>query len=248
MREWLMEKRKNLFMLSMVLSFVIIGLFVPSKRGGTGNLKKEIDPVEPSPKYSSYYLQKKDIFESTETTHVDKIFVGDSITDHGEFHEFFQNQVVLNRGISKDTSAGVLNRINEVVARDAKEVYLLIGVNDIRTKVDQAAYISNMRKIIEAFANSQTEVYIQSILPVNNSIYGNKVTNDKVILYNAALKQTAEELNVQFLDLFPHFIDQNGQLKKEFTLDGIHLNGKGYKAWTNLVPGTHTTSKQFRIV
>ncbi|MFC7685316.1 GDSL-type esterase/lipase family protein [Ureibacillus sp. GCM10028918] len=238
-----MEKRKKLFMVSMVLSLVLIGLFVLSKRGGTGFLKREIDGGEVSPKYTSYYLQKKDIFESTETTHVDKIFVGDSITDHGEFHEFFPNQVVLNRGISKDTSAGVLNRINEVVGRNAKEVYLLIGVNDIRTKVEQAVYISNIRKIIDSLAHSDSEIYIQSILPVNNSIYGNKVTNDQVILFNAALKQTAKELNVHFLDLFPYFIDENGQLKKEYTLDGIHLNGKGYKAWTNLVPGTHTTSK-----
>ncbi|QCR31871.1 GDSL-type esterase/lipase family protein [Lysinibacillus sp. SGAir0095] len=238
-----MEKRKNLFMVSLVLSLVIFGLFVLSKRGGNGSLKREFDGLEVSPTYSSYYLQKKDIFETTETSYVDKIFVGDSITDHGEFHEFFPDQVILNRGISKDTSAGVLNRIHEVVGRNAKEVYLLIGVNDIRTKVEQAVYIDNIRKIIDTFANSKSEIYIQSILPVNNSIYGNKVTNDKVILFNTALKQTAKELNVHFLDLFPSFIDQNGQLKKEYTLDGIHLNGKGYKAWTDLVSGTHTTSK-----
>ncbi|MDN4494325.1 GDSL-type esterase/lipase family protein [Ureibacillus aquaedulcis] len=206
-------------------------------------MKRELAGVEVSPKYSNYYLQKKDIFESTETTRVDKIFVGDSITDHGEFQEFYPDQVVLNRGISKDTSAGVLNRINEVVGRNAKEVYLLIGVNDIRTKVEQDAYIGNIRKIIESFAKSKTEIYIQSILPVNNSIYGDKVTNDKVKRFNKALKETAKELNVHFLDLFPYFTDEEGQLKKEYTIDGIHLNGKGYKVWTQQVPDTKTTSK-----
>ena len=34
-----------------------------------------------------------------------------------------------------------------------------------------------------------------------------------------------------FINLAPFFKDGNGQLKKEFAEDGLHLNGKAYMVW-----------------
>ncbi|WP_158582901.1 GDSL-type esterase/lipase family protein [Lysinibacillus yapensis] len=230
-----MKKGRNLLWISLAANvvFILATVFVLTRKGGADILKN--DGVLGAEVYTNYYLQKKDIFESTASTNVDKIFIGDSITDHGEFQEFFPNEVVLNRGISKDTSKGVLNRINEILARNPKEVYLLIGANDIRTKVDKATYIQNVENILKSFGHTDTEVYVQSILPVNNSIYGNKIKNETVMEFNVALKETAEKHNVHFIDLFPHFLDEHGQLKKEYTLDGLHLLGEGYKVWVNQV-------------
>src|SRR5690606_7305518 len=103
----------------------------------------------------------KNIFESIEVAETDKIFVGDSITDHGEFQEYFPGQTVLNRGISEDTSDGVLNRIKEVAERKPREVYIMIGINDIRAGTDAKTYRKNVDSIIQSFDKDATKVILQ---------------------------------------------------------------------------------------
>lgn len=222
-----MRKGRLLLVIPIVLIVIAAGWY---RRGGAEFLKKNETNVQ---EYSKYYLQKKDIFESSTAADVDKVFLGDSITDHGEFQEYFPNDVVLNRGISGDTSKGVHNRILEVVNRNPKEVFLLIGANDIKNGIDQTTYLANIENILQSLALAKAEIYIQSILPVNNDIYGKKIKNPTIMEFNLALKETAQKHDVHFVDLHPSFIDETGQLKSEYTLDGLHLNGKGYQVWVN---------------
>ena len=35
------------------------------------------------------------------------------------------------------------------------------------------------------------------------------------------------------IDLYSQFADAEGQLTKELTKDGVHLNDKGYEKWVN---------------
>lgn len=35
------------------------------------------------------------------------------------------------------------------------------------------------------------------------------------------------------IDLYSQFVDAEGQLTKELTKDGVHLNDKGYEKWVN---------------
>ena len=46
-----------------------------------------------SPKYSTYYYQRASLFESLPVTSEDIIFIGNSITDGGEWHELFNHKV-----------------------------------------------------------------------------------------------------------------------------------------------------------
>src|SRR5699024_5277033 len=128
-----MKKGRNTLIISLVLNVLFIsgGSFVIYKKGGIDFIESQVSAITSTQEYPNYYLQKKDIFESLDTTNINKVFIGDSITDHGEFQEYFPNETVLNRGISADNSKGVLNRIDEVVTREPDEVYIMIGVNDI---------------------------------------------------------------------------------------------------------------------
>ena len=40
---------------------------------------------------------------------------------------------------------------------------------------------------------------------------------------------------VKYIDLFTHFVDDNGQMKPEYTNDGLHLLGKGYMLWKEII-------------
>jgi hypothetical protein len=58
-----------------------------------------------------YYQHKKQRFESYKTK-ADIVMIGDSITDGAEWHEMFPQLNIVNRGISGDTTVGVLNRLD----------------------------------------------------------------------------------------------------------------------------------------
>jgi lysophospholipase L1-like esterase len=224
-----LKKLKVWFILSLVMNLLLIGIgsFVVYKQGGMAVVKKLFSSEE----YSEYYIQKKVSFESYDYPDVDKVFLGDSITDHGELQTYFPGEVVLNRGIVEDDTKGVLNRIDEVVKRNPQEVYILIGINDIGGNVDIEEYRKNMEKIIQSFDHSSTKVIVQSILPVNNQEFENKISNETVHQFNEVLHQLAKDNDIQYVDLNRHFENADGQLKEEYTVDGIHLTGDGYDVW-----------------
>jgi hypothetical protein len=41
--------------------------------------------------------------------------------------------------------------------------------------------------------------------------------------------------NAQYLDLWPALADDAGDLRREYTEDGLHLNGPGYAAWVGVL-------------
>jgi lysophospholipase L1-like esterase len=60
------------------------------------------------------------------------VFLGDSITDFFRVNEFFPGVYVINRGISGDTTDGVLNRLAESVYElSPSKIFLMIGTNDL---------------------------------------------------------------------------------------------------------------------
>src|SRR5690242_16816098 len=61
-----------------------------------------------------YYRARLDFFRQT-VGDADVVMLGDSITEGVDWHELFRDQRLLNRGIGGDTSAGVLNRLDEVI-------------------------------------------------------------------------------------------------------------------------------------
>nr|WP_255723677.1 GDSL-type esterase/lipase family protein [Sporosarcina sp. ACRSL] len=229
-----MEKGTILLVISLLLNVLLIGTgsYVVNKIGGVEFVKTKMQSPPPSPKRdSAYYFTKKSVFEHSTASDVDKVFIGDSISDYGEFQEYFPGEVVLNRGIRNDYSKGVLNRIQEVVDRNPKEAYLMIGVNDIRYRTDAKEFERNVKKIVDSFNGSDTQLFIQSILPVNYGLFGNEVSNDKVKQFNDILQRIADEYGIEYIDLHSSFVDENGQLDKKFTGDGLHLNGQGYEVW-----------------
>ncbi|MFD1862122.1 GDSL-type esterase/lipase family protein [Planococcus chinensis] len=228
-----MKTKKIVLAVSMALNIILIGaaLWIINAQGGMKFVSEQLKAVGSDKGFPEYYVQKKSIFEALDTPEADKIFLGDSITDHGEFPEYFRDERVLNRGVAEDTSKGVLNRIDEVAGRKPKEVYVMIGVNDIAAGTSMASYKKNMERIIQSFDPKETRVVVQSILPVNTESFNNEISNEKIHQFNETLEQLAKDNEAEYVDLHPHFEDENGQLIKAITIDGIHLKGKGYDMW-----------------
>ena len=223
-----MKKMKVLLFVSLFLNALFLGYggLVASQMDGINHAQ-----AASMQKSAAYYFTKKSIFEHAELYDVDKIFIGDSMTDYGEFQEYFPDEVVLNRGIRNDVAKGVFHRIEEVVNRNAKEAYLMIGVNDIGHGENRKDFEKNIRAIVQSFEGTGTKLFIQSILPVNNGLYGKAVSNKKVQQFNDLLRTIATEKGIEYIDLYAYFLDEHGQLDERFTVDGLHLNGEGYRMW-----------------
>lgn len=190
--------------------------------------------------FSTYYHQRVTQFRTLPKTSDDIIFVGNSITDGGEWSELFSDKHLKNRGISGDGSAGVLNRIDEISNRKPSKVFLLIGINDLSGNISTDSIFKNITQISSYLKQESpsTKLYIQSLLPVNNTFKKfdrHTSKGEQIKLLNTLLKQNSSIYQYTYIDLYPHFCDSNNKLDKKFTNDGLHLKGEGYLLWKHLI-------------
>ncbi|MBL7809799.1 MAG: hypothetical protein JNN28_18400 [Saprospiraceae bacterium] len=164
------------------------------------------------------------------------IFLGDSQTEQAEWHEFFgDHPAVLNRGISGDFAQGVLDRLAEVLRHKPAKIFLLIGVNDLvfgSSIQDIEAVYSQIVANIRA-SSPQTELYLQSLIPVNNHLRKSGTNNDNIADLNQRIEAIAHAYALPFVDIGTPMKDAEGNLSERFTEDGLHLNGLGYQVWKN---------------
>lgn len=168
------------------------------------------------------------------------IFFGNSITQAGDWNEYFADFDVANRGISGDNTEGMLARIDEIIAAKPEKFFIMAGINDISLSRSNSAIIRNYTLIIQRLKeySPQTKIFIQSILPINNDFARYKRLTGKekqVSDLNLQLRMLAQSENVTFINLFPLFADSEGKLKKELTADGLHLNPQAYWSWVNII-------------
>ncbi|HLP94690.1 MAG TPA: GDSL-type esterase/lipase family protein [Saprospiraceae bacterium] len=164
------------------------------------------------------------------------IFLGDSQTEQAEWHEFFgDHPIVLNRGISGDFAQGVLDRLPEVLRHKPAKIFLLIGVNDLvfgnSLQDIEAVYGQIVAKI--RTTSPQTELYLQSLLPVNNHLRKTGANNARIAALNQRIIAIAHAYALPFVDIGTPMKDAEGNLSERFSEDGLHLNGLGYQVWKN---------------
>ena len=154
-----MKKRKCFFTLSLLLLYFALKAQVL--------LPNYTDSLFPA-----YYHQRVSLFNSLPVTNNDVVFIGNSITDGSEWGELFNDLHIKNRGISGDITAGVIKRIDEVARHKPSKIFLMIGINDLSRGVTADSVVKNIL-LIAAYLRQQTvttQVFIQSILPINNSL------------------------------------------------------------------------------
>jgi lysophospholipase L1-like esterase len=158
--------------------------------------------------------------------------LGDSITDEGEWTELLGLNVK-NRGISGDTTERILHRLDIILESKPKQVFLMIGINDlINDGKSVTATLPEYKKILREFQEKtpNTEVFMQSVLPVNNK-YLYWQDNKNILKLNSGLKELAKEFNYEYIDIFSLLSDSENQLDTKYTVDGLHLNGQAYLVW-----------------
>ena len=191
--------------------------------------------------YSTFYYQRASLFENLKSTPNDIVFLGNSITNGGEWSEIFENQNVKNRGISGDICVGVYDRMDIITKGHPAKIFLLIGINDIGRGATTDSIVEGISKIIDKiqYQSPKTKIYLQSILPLNDSfgMFDGHTKHWKEIKpLNKRLENLAKFKQVTYIDLYSEFVTLGSdKLNPEYTNDGLHLMGKGYMKWAEIV-------------
>ena len=167
------------------------------------------------------------------------VFYGDSITEMCQTSLYYPEFEIINRGISGDTTEGMLARLdNNLLNIKPSTVLFLGGINDIDKNVPTEEIANNVDAIIVAIkdVNPDCRIIVQSVYPVNENIrprYLNKVNNRNnvaVMELNEELKKICQNRDCVYLDIYSVLADEDGNLDKRYTRDGLHLIKKGYFA------------------
>lgn len=223
---------KGILILSLLLNVLLISI------GGYEAYKKGFFAKKDTSKYPMNYIIQKTEYDSWKIANDDIEFFGDSLTDYGQWSEFFSNGKIINRGISGDDTERLLNRINEV--GNPSKLFIMAGTNDLVEGKNLNEITSNYEKIISTISKGSpsTKIYVQSVLPFNQDRYKKyypsykHVNNSEIITLNNKLKSLSKKYNATFVDLYPSFI-KNGNMNQKYTVDGVHLTGDGYSVWIN---------------
>ncbi|MFD1140256.1 GDSL-type esterase/lipase family protein [Larkinella insperata] len=186
------------------------------------------------------YGARVDLFRSLPHSRKDVVFLGNSLTFWADWSDLLGNTRYKNRGIPGDITFGMLERLDEVIQGRPASVFILIGINDLARNIPDSVILRNYRRMARRLKTGapNTRIYFQTLLPTNDTFQKlkNHYKKEEHIRYlNQALKEMAPAEGFDVVDLHPHFVDESGKLKKEFTWDGVHLTLAGYRKWADVL-------------
>lgn len=182
------------------------------------------------------YENRKNLFEHLPLPKGSIIFLGDSITEYGQWEELLNHSTVKNRGISGDTTWGLLRRLKGITSSQPKAIFLMIGINDFLF-TNEKEIIENYTQIVQQIKSEapNSQLYIQSVLPVNTRVKKTVFNNQAIVSLNKSLQQIATQTGLTYLNIHQELLNQQGVLKAEYTADGVHINGAAYMVWKEIV-------------
>ncbi|MEG1437065.1 MAG: GDSL-type esterase/lipase family protein [Oscillospiraceae bacterium] len=180
----------------------------------------------------------------------DAVFFGDSIT-YGMVGnlDLDSDNIIACKGasiramlekveLSGKEEYGKVNAIGEVVLKNPKRIYIMIGINGLAWMTTQQV-ISDYEELIDemVLANPEAQIYVQSIFPVSKAKENSdeRYKNSKIDRINMNLLELCEEKSVYYLDTNSILKNEDGNMSAEFTnsSDGIHINKEAYDIWFN---------------
>ena len=174
----------------------------------------------------------------------DIIFIGDSIIEYYPLQELLgTSKAIVNRGIRGYQTGLLLDNLDAHLYGDAvDQIVILIGTNDIGKDIPMNEALNNLESVIQTISRDYplSQIKLVSILPVNEgedfkqTVYIR--TNEKIKAWNQAYQDLASAyMQVEFVPVFENLLDQEGQLKADYTTDGLHLSVAGYQALSSIL-------------
>lgn len=170
------------------------------------------------------------------------VFFGDSIIQNLDIKKYFPKEQLYNCGCNGATSDTLLH-LQPFAVADYKpnKVILMIGTNDLSDEwqFDKLEAAFNVYKLINIMRrnNPAVDVVVISPLPIVEKLQkGICKNNTQLKLLGKEIKANVEEFpGTIYVDIYSQFLDEDQQLKKEYTTDGLHLCETGYELFVKLI-------------
>ena len=175
------------------------------------------------------------------------LFTGSSLMEQFPVNELLMtngmDQVIYNRGIGGFTTTDMLEYMEEMVfGTEPSRIFINIGTNDIGSPDYQLeALLERYEEIIVRIQERlpEAEIYMMAYYPVNETDkipegeWGKTAfvtrTNENINIANAAIENLAAKKGCRFINVNEGLADERGKLKKEYTIEGIHMYANGYQ-------------------
>lgn len=175
------------------------------------------------------------------------LFTGSSLMEQFPVNELLMtngmDQVIYNRGIGGFTTTDMLQHMEEMVfGTEPSRIFINIGTNDIGSPDYQLeALLERYEEIIVRIQERlpEAEINMMAYYPVNETDkipegeWGKTAfvtrTNENINIANAAIENLAAKKGCRFINVNEGLADERGKLKKEYTIEGIHMYANGYQ-------------------
>lgn len=155
------------------------------------------------------------------------VFVGDSITAAGSWDEWFPERDTVNLGVNGDTSDDLVARYPQIVEAQPETLVVLVGTNDLGRRQSVENLVRNVEYLMVSLRRDLpgARMLVVSVMPRARE-YADLVRDA-----NRHLRQFSPSVGAQFLDLWPTFASDDGEIRPELSDDRLHLTAAGYEAW-----------------
>lgn len=216
------------------MKYFLIFLFFPLAVQAQSVTNQNISDTTPF--IPEHRQPRLDLFKTEPVVTGRIVFLGNSITEMGNWKKVLNDTTVVNRGIGGDITYGVLKRLKDITDRRPSKLFILLGINDIGKDIPDVVIADNYLKIVKEIHAKcpETKIYVQSILPVNSTLPHFPQHYDKeehVLAVNKLLQANAKLGDYTFVDIFHLFTDANERLDSRYTYEGLHLKPEAYVIW-----------------
>ncbi len=175
------------------------------------------------------------------------LFTGSSLMEQFPIYEFLQDydirETIYNRGASGFTSSEMILALDTLIFDlEPRKIFINIGTNDLSAPDFVLEELTRRYEYILHEIQQRlpaSKVYVMAYYPCNGEYdFGNaearewvrQRSNEKVAEANRALKVMAEHYQVRFIDINRNLYDRDGNLKSEYSVEGVHMYANGYQA------------------
>ena len=146
-----------------------------------------------------------------------------------------------NRGVGGYRTDDMLPIVDLCVTDLApRKVFINIGTNDLSDpKEPMEAMIDRYDQILTKIETALpgVRIYLMAYYPVNYEAAADFMkpgllirTNEKIAAANELVQQLAQKHGQTYIDVNDPLKDEQGRLKAEYTIEGMHIKPEGYRA------------------
>lgn len=231
-----------------------VGVEIVGLRAEVAAIGAEVVAVKtaiPPPLYEARHLQVRKSFiywQAAQMEDAYSLVVGDSITE-GLYLPKLDGALVVNGGMGGAGVTSVEELLNDYPAQPKlKVIVIAIGVNDATRRELPITYFTDWERsygtILTRAKMLAPRVALSTIIPVETgkSLGDHYFYPSAIVHMNSIIRQSAMRSGATLIDNDKSFeaLTEQGH---SYTMDGVHLNAKGYRVWKSNIRSAFSASQ-----